>query len=98
MEQPLWSDEEFDKLVREMVVDDAPRVFAVVQVEGEREDAWIVGWGLAFEDGEGRMVYEVVGCGGAKRVRVRSLDRLGLIFGGGGDPLVSVRVEWVTAA
>jgi hypothetical protein len=96
MGQPPWSDEEFDQTIREMVADAAPQVFAVVQVEGEREDAWIAGWGVALEDEDGGTVYDIVGFDGRKRVRLRSLDRLGMFFGG--DPLISVRVEWATAA
>jgi hypothetical protein len=33
-----------------MVADEAPRLFAVVQEYGERVDARIAAWGMAFED------------------------------------------------
>jgi hypothetical protein len=44
---PLCGPEEFARLVTEMVTDDAPRVFAVVQEYGDRIDARIAAWGLA---------------------------------------------------
>jgi hypothetical protein len=96
IEQPLWTEEEFDETIREMVAESAPRVFAVVQVCGKREDGWIAAWGIAIDDGEGRTVYEIVSVEGGKRIRARSLERLGLYFGR--NRLMSVRVEWVQAA
>jgi hypothetical protein len=47
---PLCGPEEFARLVTEMVTDDAPRVFAVVQEYGDRVDARIAAWGLAHPD------------------------------------------------
>lgn len=47
---PFGTEEEFDEAVVEMVVDEAPRLFAVVQEYGARVDARIAGWGLAHED------------------------------------------------
>jgi len=41
---------EFAELVAEMVTDDAPRVFAIVEELGTRVDAWVAGWGLAYAD------------------------------------------------
>jgi hypothetical protein len=96
MEQPLWSDEEFDQEIRSMVADTAPRVFAVVQVYGKREDGRVAAWGFAHDDGEGGVVFDIIGVEGKVRLRLRSLERLGMYFGG--DPLISVRVEFVQAA
>lgn len=48
--KPLCGEEEFAALVAEMVNDEAPRLFAVVQEIGEREDGQIAAWGIAFED------------------------------------------------
>lgn len=45
----------------------APRMFAVVQEFGEREDAWVAAWGLAFEDRA-----EVVGVHGGTWMSLRS--------------------------
>lgn len=41
--------EEFTEAVANMVSTSAPRLFAVVQEYGTREDARIAGWGLAHE-------------------------------------------------
>lgn len=48
--RPLCGSEEFAALLENMVADEAPRLFAVVQVYGERVDGRIVAWGMAFED------------------------------------------------
>ncbi|MGB9278772.1 MAG: hypothetical protein WCB57_01595 [Pseudonocardiaceae bacterium] len=47
---PLCGEVEFTELVDEMVADEAPRLFAVVQEYGERVDGRIAAWGMAFED------------------------------------------------
>lgn len=47
---PLCGEEEFVALLKNMVADEAPRLFAVVQVYGERVDARIAAWGMAFQD------------------------------------------------
>ncbi|MDQ4034128.1 MAG: hypothetical protein M3332_18545 [Actinomycetota bacterium] len=48
--EPLGDEPEFAEILEGMVADFAPRVFAVVQVYGERVDGRIAAWGLAFED------------------------------------------------
>ncbi|MGH3905496.1 MAG: hypothetical protein ACRDTE_15120 [Pseudonocardiaceae bacterium] len=47
---PLCGEEEFATLLENMVADEAPRLFAVMQVYGERVDARIAAWGMAFQD------------------------------------------------
>ena len=47
---PLCGEAEFNELVDELVADEAPRLFAVMQVYGERVDGRIAAWGMAFED------------------------------------------------
>ncbi|MGH3614536.1 MAG: hypothetical protein ACRDRK_18495 [Pseudonocardia sp.] len=47
---PFCSAQEFAATVENMVADEAPRLFAVVQVYGEHVDARIAAWGLSFED------------------------------------------------
>ncbi|HET9255524.1 MAG TPA: hypothetical protein VFO16_10015 [Pseudonocardiaceae bacterium] len=49
-EEPLCCEEEFAQEVRDLVADEAPRVFALVEEYGERFDGWVLAWGLAFED------------------------------------------------
>lgn len=47
---PVCDETEFAELVDGMVADEAPRLFAVVQEYGERVDARIAAWGMAFAD------------------------------------------------
>ncbi|MFC4858353.1 hypothetical protein [Actinophytocola glycyrrhizae] len=47
---PMCGPEEFETLLAELVADTAPRLFAVVEEYGERVDARVVGWGLAYAD------------------------------------------------
>lgn len=47
---PLSDEPEFAAILEEMVADEAPRLFAVVQEYGERVDARIAAWGIAFDD------------------------------------------------
>lgn len=61
---PLCGEEEFADEVRELVESSAPRVFALVQEQGERFDAWVTAWGLEFEDGCVQIVRAGNGLGG----------------------------------
>ncbi|PZS28506.1 MAG: hypothetical protein DLM59_14580 [Pseudonocardiales bacterium] len=47
--RPLCDEQEFTAILDAAVADEAPRLFAVVQVYGDRVDARIAAWGLAFE-------------------------------------------------
>ncbi len=47
---PLCDEGEFAALIENMVADEAPRLFAVVQEYGQRVDGVIAAWGIAFED------------------------------------------------
>jgi hypothetical protein len=64
---PFCTAEEFDRLVNEMVVEFAPRLFAVVQILGERSDGRIAAWGMDFDD-----EVEVVDVEDQKRMRLNS--------------------------
>lgn len=44
------TEEEFAQEVAELVAEEAPRLFALVQEYGERADAGVIAWGLAFDD------------------------------------------------
>lgn len=46
----LGDEKTFARLVRELVEVEAPRRFALVEEIGERKDAMIVAWGIAFDD------------------------------------------------
>ena len=47
---PLGDAEKFAGILKGMVSANAPRMFAVVQEWGDRVDARIAAWGLAFDD------------------------------------------------
>jgi hypothetical protein len=47
---PACDEHEFAGILEAMVADEAPRLFAVVQEYGERVDAVIAAWGMAFPD------------------------------------------------
>lgn len=44
------TEEEFAQEVAELVAEDAPRLFALVQEYGERADARVIAWGMAFDE------------------------------------------------
>lgn len=85
---PFCGETEFTELVDEMVADEAPRLFAVVQVYGEWVDGWIAAWGMAFEDHA-----EVVSVGGRTRLSLRSPERA--VRGFGRRPDVTAHLVWV---
>ena len=68
--EPLCEEDECSEIVEEMVADEAPRLFAVVQVYGERVDAQIAAWGMAFEDHA-----EVVSVTGTRRMSLPAPER-----------------------
>lgn len=47
---PVCDEREFAAIMETLVADEAPRLFAVVQEYGERVDAVIAAWGMAFPD------------------------------------------------
>ncbi len=84
----LCGDAEFAELVTEMVNEEAPRLFAVVQELGERVDGRIAAWGMAFEDRA-----DVVRDGGGSVLSVRSPERACRLLGRA--PGVTARLVWV---
>jgi hypothetical protein len=48
--RPLWSEEEFAKIMRLVAEEHAPRLFAIVEEYGEQEDGRVAGYGLAYDD------------------------------------------------
>lgn len=85
---PLCGAVEFGELMAELVADEAPRLFAVVQELGTRVDLRIAAWGLAFED-----FAEVVGVDRGTRARLKSPERAARLFSR--RPQITARVEWV---
>ncbi|MGQ0841337.1 hypothetical protein [Actinokineospora sp.] len=47
---PICDERRFAAILEEMVADEAPRLFAVVQEYGDRVDGRIAAWGMAFAD------------------------------------------------
>lgn len=46
---PGWDEATFDRLVRELVEDTAPRLFALVEECGERDHGRVFAWGVQFD-------------------------------------------------
>ncbi len=72
---PLCDEPAFAALVEGLVADSAPRLFALVEEQGERVDGRIVAWGMAFEDGA-----EVVGADYTRRGSYSCTDSALLLF------------------
>jgi len=85
---PLCDEAEFAELAAELVADEAPRLFAVVQEYGERVDGRIAAWGMAFED-----CAEVVGVDHGPRLSLGSPERAARAFNH--RPHITARVVWV---
>lgn len=64
---PTYAD--FQRELREMVTADPPRVFALCEEIGEREDGHVRYWGLAFDD-----CAELVAAVGNFRARFKSVE------------------------
>ena len=47
---PMCDEDEFAALAQSLVADEAPRLFAIMQVYGDRVDGRIAAWGMAFAD------------------------------------------------
>jgi hypothetical protein len=63
---PLGSKQQFSEMLQYLVTSEAPKLFAVVLEHGDREDACIAGWGMAFADHA-----EVVAVDGGLRMSLR---------------------------
>ncbi|MFI6153774.1 hypothetical protein ACIBCA_13860 [Kitasatospora sp. NPDC051170] len=82
----------FEQELCGLVIDAAPRLFAVVQVCGEGPlgaDGWVVAWGLAEESGAAH----VTGVDGRTRMTLASPERVLRFFAG--PPGVSARLVWL---
>lgn len=85
---PLCGEAEFSELIDQMVAENAPRVFAVVQELGDRIDGWIAAWGMEFEDR-----VEVIDADGGLRMTLQAPETAlrGYRWGG----CVSARLVWL---
>lgn len=86
-ELTLCGEDEFAELMRDMVDIEAPRLFAVVQVRGERIDCRIAAWGMAFAD----HAWVVGDCG--TLLSARSPERVCHLMSR--DPDVTAELVWV---
>lgn len=85
---PLCDQAEFNQMVAEMVADEAPRLFAVVQVYRERVDGRIAAWGMAFDEHA-----DIVSVDNGTSVRLSSPERAA--YGFNHRPDIIARVMWV---
>ena len=86
---PMCGEEEFTRLMSEMVAEEAPRLFALVQEIGDRVDGRIAAWGLAFKDSA-----EVVGVAPGTHMSLRSTESAVRWFSRGED--VQARLVWLS--
>ncbi|MGH3905992.1 MAG: hypothetical protein ACRDTE_17690 [Pseudonocardiaceae bacterium] len=84
---PLCDEPEFAALLEEMVADEAPRLFAVVQEYGERVDGRIAAWGMAFDDHA-----EVVSVGRGMRMSLQAPENALRLFKFGSH--IRARLVW----
>lgn len=84
---PLCDEDEFAELIQEMVADEAPRLFAIVQEYGDRVDAHVAGWGMWF--GDRAVAFDVDG----GTMIMRSVDSAMRLFGA--DPYTTPRLCWL---
>ncbi|MFH9372829.1 hypothetical protein ACH4LW_07395 [Streptomyces anulatus] len=84
---PLGHDE-YATLLAEVVAESTPRLFAVVQEVGDRDDGWVAAWGLAFEDRA-----EVIPYGRGVRMSLPSAEKALRYFGRGGG--VRASLHWI---
>lgn len=86
----LYDEPTFAALLAEMVADEAPRLFAVVQEYGQRVDGQIAGWGLAFADHA-----EVISLDQHRWMRLSSPSQALRMFRFGSH--ISARLIWPTS-
>ncbi|GAA3841069.1 hypothetical protein GCM10022243_04300 [Saccharothrix violaceirubra] len=89
--EKIFSRDGFAEVVDGMVTDFAPRLFAVVQVRGDRLDGRVAAWGMAFPEHA-----EVVTTDGGMRMRVRDADSTVPAFTAQHEDL-SASVVWLPA-
>ncbi|MFF7652641.1 hypothetical protein ACFZCY_22970 [Streptomyces sp. NPDC007983] len=85
---------DFDQELRDLALDQAPRVFAVAvqyEVEPGGLDGEIAAWGLAYEDGSAH----VVTANGQHRLSLTSPERATLWFGR--EKGITARIVWFAA-
>jgi|SRR5699024_4466654 len=85
--EPLCGEEVFSQVLGRMVADHAPRLFAIVAEYGDRVDAAIAAWGMAFDDRA-----ELVAIERGLRVTMPTADEALAVFSVGAH--IHPRVVW----
>ncbi|MFI1849626.1 hypothetical protein [Streptomyces sp. NPDC020480] len=91
-QKPTTASFDFDQEVCALVLDTAPRMFAVVQeydLETEHADGHVAAWGMAYDDGSAH----VIGVGGAVTMSLGSPERA--VWHYGRRKGVSARLVWL---
>jgi hypothetical protein len=81
----LWTKDEYRRQVADLVADETPAMFAVVEDRDDRSDGWIAAWVLEFR---GRA--EAIGADSGLRMRAPSAARVLARFGR--EPGVTARL------
>jgi hypothetical protein len=71
-----WTEDEYRRQVADLVADETPAMFAVVEDRDDRSDGWVAAWVLEFR---GRA--EAIGADGVLRMTASSADRVRARFG-----------------
>ncbi len=85
---PLWDEAGFSQFLTGLATDDAPRLFAVAVEYGERHDAHIAAYGMAFYDHA-----EVISTEGDFHARIQKPENALLYFTETGD--TTPRLVWL---
>ncbi|CCH35217.1 hypothetical protein ABZ816_11480 [Actinosynnema sp. NPDC047251] len=85
---PLWDEQGFAAFLRGLAEDDAPRLFAVGLEYGERHDAHVAAYGMAFDG-----YTEAISRDGTFRVQTTSPEDVLRYFD---DESVSAHVVWLS--
>lgn len=88
---PVYTVEGFRALVRALVVDEMPRLFAVVYERIPRREVEVAAYGMAFPDRA-----ELIAPDGTHRMTSSSADQAtALLTAGTGDEQVKARLVWM---
>ncbi|CCH30434.1 hypothetical protein ABZ816_16855 [Actinosynnema sp. NPDC047251] len=86
--KPLCDEREFAAILRDLVDGDAPRLFAIVEEYGVREDAWVAAWGIDLGDHA-----EVLSVDGGFRLTTEKPETAVRLFAASGG--VTAHLVWV---
>ncbi|GAA2685806.1 MULTISPECIES: hypothetical protein [Actinosynnema] len=91
-DSPVYTEEGFDTLVRDIAADEMPRLFAVVYEQVPRQGAEVAAYGLAFRDRA-----ELIAPDGASRMTSSNADQAtALLAASTGDEQVKAHLVWIS--